>query len=130
MFTAYFFQDVFQNYHDEIVEKNQDININCRFNKNYRADFFLRSFHTYIMSIGYVAQEVTYWDMYDVLTEGVPFYTFAILSVIFLLVYRYVLKNSIMILARDRPFFLTPDAYYGNYFQQSKLLKHKNVRAN
>jgi hypothetical protein len=107
---SYLFQNKLQSYYDKIPS----------YNDLFKRKFLVRFVYTYFLAAAYVSQWRTYWDIYSYYTDKVPFYYFAFLSMIALLLYRYILKKSIAYYIKSVPFYLDKDDNFDTYFYQSE----------
>lgn len=114
LLVTYIFQNEIQRIHNKFES------IKC-------IGFILRSFYTYILTVAYIGQWVAFWDFYQNLTEDIELFYFVIVSVISLLIIRFVLGKSWMTLSLTVPFNLTKDSDYDSYFIQSNYISHQNV---
>lgn len=123
LITAYLCQYKLQSYHDRLRAQNPHSGY-------YGKDFIMRSFYTYILTLAYVLQWITYWDLYNHLTENVHFLYFFGLSVVTILVYNILLKKSLTAFSKTVPFSLQKDIEFDSYFLQSKAIKLDDENSN
>ncbi|CAF0909816.1 unnamed protein product [Brachionus calyciflorus] len=95
--------------------------------KNSRKSIIFRLFYTYFLSLAYVAQWKTYWDVLNYYTYKFDYKYFIVLSIFSLFSYRYILKNSFQNYIRTCPFQLKIDhEFYTHFFVQNKIFYSKN----
>lgn len=120
LLSAYFLQNKLQSLHDK-CPTGQNLNI------YYLGRTAIRLLFTYLIAVAYVFQFRTYWDVYNELTVDVSNRYFIGLSILTLLLYRYVLKYSLSTFARISPFHLVRDHDLSAYFKQAIIKPYKNV---
>ena len=87
----------------------------------------LKTIYAYFISVGYVGQWRTYWDVYNQLTIDIDFYYSVSLSMLGFLLYRYFLGIRISELTTGLPFYLKLDKQYDEIFIQNITFKFQNV---
>lgn len=120
---SYLFQYELQAHHTKLFEKNK----NNSSQTYYNTSFLFRCIYTYILTLAYVAQWRTYWDIYNYFTIGVNYKYFLAISILTLIFYRYILKNSFKNYIKTCPFHMQMDTKFGEFFIQSKIIEYKNV---
>jgi hypothetical protein len=118
LMCIYLFQYKIQNYHDQLRQNSNS--------KYYGRDFYFRSLFTYILSLAYNLQWITYWDLYDNLAIHVHYIYFLSLAFVSLIVYRFILNRNTSSLTRTVPFHLEKDSDFETYFLQDKLITLEN----
>ncbi len=116
LLISYLFQEVFQNYHDKLVEK-----------EHLKWAFLMRKLHAYILSWAYIGQSRSYWDTYNYYTDGVnEIYSFSI-SIFGIICYRYLLNNNFSSFNKSLPYAFVVDHNFDGFFLQGDSIKFKNV---
>ena len=93
----------------------------------YNKYFLFKTFYSYVLTIGYLAQWRTYWDGLNDLTPDVNYWYFFGLSIFAILFYRYLLGRKISSFRKTLPFQLTPDNQFEFFFLQGVFITAKNV---
>jgi hypothetical protein len=119
LLCIYLFQYKIQAYHDKL-KQNSSL-------EHYGRDFYFRCLFTYILSLAYNLQWITYWDFYDNLASRVHYAYFLTLALISLFVYRFILNRHTSSLSRIAPFYLKQDSNFEHYFLQNQLIKLDNL---
>jgi hypothetical protein len=114
----YLFQYKIQSYHDHLKQNSNS--------KYYGRDFYFRCLFTYILSLAYNLQWITYWDLYDNLASHVHYIYCLTLALVSLIVYRFILNRNTYSLTRTVPFHLEKDSDFETYFLQDKLIRLEN----
>lgn len=126
LFILYLGQDKLQSIHDRI----RSISNNGSQKKNFRfsCDFLIRCIYSYVLSVAYVLQWVTFWDLYDKITAHIHYYYFVVISLATLIVYRFILKRHLIAFVKTVPFYMEPDRNLSTFFQQDRVYHSKNVQ--
>jgi hypothetical protein len=125
--VAYFLQEKLQQLHNgSVIGHEESVNV-LKPARYYDRRIWLRAAYTYLLTIAYVMQWRTYWNMYNYLTQDVSFVYFFIISICTLVFYRYLLKNSLSNFVKTSPYQLAPDCQFGSYFLQSKIINLSDV---
>lgn len=112
LLVVYQLQECLQNFHDSLPS-------------NGLASKALKFFYSYIMSIAYISQWRTYWDIYNYYSTMIHFkYTF-FLSIFALVCFRIFLGRKLTPLIKCVPFNLEMTQDFSNFFQQPKILSLK-----
>lgn len=122
LLISYFLQDKLQAFHDRLNESRRSGSRNY-----YDRRFFFRLVYTYTLTLAYVFQWRTYWDVYNQLTKQVKFEYFLAVSFITLVLCRYLLNSSLGSFVKTAPFHLQPDLKFNGYFVQAKVKFFENV---
>ena len=117
LFASYCLQNHLQAFHDSYNVHYRRRSTNYYYNKR----FFIRCVYTYVLTWAYVAQWRTYWDVYNLLTSKVRFEYFLGISLVTLILYRYLLRCSYGSLVQMVPYRLQPDLKFNEYFIQAKV---------
>jgi hypothetical protein len=126
---AYLFQETIQKKHDTIRNKKFTISLSGINYRYYGIDFLYRCVYTYVLTVAYVSQWKTYWDLYNELTKEASYLYFVLISFIALAAYKLVLGRSLKSLIKTVPFHLEKDLNFESYFMQSKPIVLKSVSA-
>lgn len=127
LFVSYCLQTRLQKFHDSLASRKTYSPGSVQNNHYYDQRFVVRFCYTYMLTWAYVAQWRTYWDLYNTLTSKIEFEYFIGISLVTLLLYRYVLRCSFGSYTQMVPFLLQPDLKFNEYFIQAKVRLVKYV---
>ena len=119
LLCIYLVQDKLEEIHRELINKNKA--------RPYKASLF-RFGYSYFLSLAYVSQWRTYWDVFNYFTIKIDFEYSLLLSIITLLAYRFILKRSFKQYIKCIPFNLNPIQDYNGFFKQPKIIYVANVK--
>ena len=123
LLISYLIQDSVQRLSDRL----KTFSLSAGFFSFYNWNFLLKVCYAYFLTIGYVSQWRTYWDIYNKLTEGVSNVYFLGVSLLGILFYRYFLGRKLSSYTKTLPFQLTPDYNCDAFFIQGVFLNFENV---
>jgi hypothetical protein len=121
LFVLYFSQVTLQDLHNRRYSKPD------RNSSFYPNGYFLRIVYIYVLLIAYTAQWKSIWSFYGFLFEHIGQSCIFLIPLIGLIVWVFILKNSLRPLTQVIPFTLYPDYNFDNYFQQSTKIVYKKV---
>lgn len=114
LLSAYIFQYKLQSFHDKL---RANMNPNSG---SYGKDFLFRCVYTYLLTIAYNLQWITYWDLYNKVAEDLHYGYFLGLAFISVIVYKFAVRKSLINLSRTVPYHLQQDEDLDSFFLQSK----------
>jgi hypothetical protein len=126
LLSAYIFQYKLQSFHDRL---RANMNPNS---SSYGKDFLFRCLYTYLLTLAYNLQWITYWDLYNKLAENVHYGYFLGLALITVVVYKFAVSKSLDNLSQTVPYHLKRDQDLDSFFLQSKniILEETNYKVN
>ena len=114
--TIYLLQKRLQTFHDRLKQ----ISTSSRY---CGKDYLFRCLFTYLLTLAYNLQWITYWDLYDHLASGVHYaYTFT-LAILAMAIYKFLLQRPFSTLTKIVPFELQVDTDFDTYFIQNNSIK-------
>jgi hypothetical protein len=93
----------------------------------YDLAFVYRFLYSYLISIGYVAQWVSYWGIVSYVLEDVKIWYFLGFSFVSMLAYRIVLNSTLEYFCLCVPYCLVRDTAFDSYCIQWREISWKNV---
>jgi hypothetical protein len=93
----------------------------------YDLAFFYRCLYSYIVSIGYVAQWISYWEIFSNILADVHIYYFLVFSFAAMLAYRIILNSTMEYYCLCVPFCLVRDTAFNSYCLQWREIELKHV---
>ncbi len=94
----------------------------------YDLAFFYRCLYSYVVSVGYVAQWISYWEIFSYILADVDYTYFLVFSFVAMLAYRIVLNSTMEYYCLCVPFCLVRDTAFDSYCLQWHEIDLKNVR--
>lgn len=112
LLIIYQLQEPLQNLHDSLPSKSWPSRI-------------LKFGFSYTMSIAYVSQWRTYWDIYNYYSTMIHFNYTLFVSILALILFRLFLKRKLSPLIKCVPFHLQTSNEFSNFFTQAKFFSLK-----